>query len=218
LEPATTYYWQVYAVNGFGETESRSGWASFTTAEVKTGAHLSSPAQDGWMLEASEFGNIGKAVSKAGKLRVGDDAANRQYRSLLSFNTAGIPDNAFITNVKLSVYRYSTPAPDISASFGNLVADMKKGFFGTSAALVKGDFSAAGERINTAGTFRAAGGNWYELTLNPLYFKYINVKSSTQFRIRFAKDDNNDRKTDIIEFDSGEGAHKPQLVINYTIP
>ena len=59
---------------------------------------------DGTILECSQSSGEGCRIdSNAATLIVGDDSLNRQYRAFLSFNTAGLPDNAVITSVKLKV-------------------------------------------------------------------------------------------------------------------
>ncbi len=61
----------------------------------------SSAAQDGWVLESAAHSEVGGSFSTAGTLRVGYDASNRQYRSILSFNTSALPDDAVIQSVTL---------------------------------------------------------------------------------------------------------------------
>ena len=55
----------------------------------------SSGSQDGWILESSETSNKGGKMNKPAKLLyIGDNKQDKQYISFLSFNTAGLPDNA----------------------------------------------------------------------------------------------------------------------------
>jgi hypothetical protein len=84
-----------------------------------------------------------------------------------------------------------------------------------------GDFNAAGARINTAGRFTSIDNGWYQLTLNPLYFQYINLIGTTQFRLRFEKDDDNDRVADYLSIYSGDDTdvtRRPVLSIQYYVP
>jgi M6 family metalloprotease-like protein len=218
LLPQTAYYWQARAVNNFGTTEANGGaWHSFTTAPIIARSFNSDAAQDGWVLETSENSSRGGLISASGKLLAGDDKANRQYRSLLSFNTAAMPDNAIISRVTVKLYKAGASVPDPFASLGDLVADIRKGSFGTRF-LEAGDFIAAGEPINTAGKFAPAGGNWYQMPLNPAYFKYISLNGWTQFRIRFTLDDNNNKIQNIVQFNSGGDANGPQIFIEYIMP
>ncbi len=218
LTPATTYYWQARAINDFGVTEANYGWSSFSTAPLQTASFFSVASQDGWILETSEFSALGGTAAAAGRLRVGDDARNRQYRSILSFNTAPLPDNARLSRVSLRVYKAASTSPDPFAALGNLIADLKTRYFGSGLALAAADFSAPGERLSSKLQLRDAGGGWYELSLNPLYFPYLNLKGATQFRLAFERDDNNNRKADYVQFDSGGETNKPQLIVEYTLP
>jgi putative multiple sugar transport system substrate-binding protein len=187
---------------------------------IKTSTFKSIAANDGWTLESSEFSNLASTKNNVGTLRVGDDAKNKQYRSLLYFDTASLPNNAVITKTTLQIKKAGETG--ITATLGDLVADMKKGFFGLSP-LELADFNAAGAPINTAGKFSEivdiANPNWYQLTLSPANFKYINLAGVTQFRLRFAKDDNNNKTADFISFYAGDDAtDKPQLIIEYYVP
>jgi hypothetical protein len=175
----------------------------------------STAINDGWVLESNEFSNTAATRSNKGFLRVGDDARNKQYRSILSFDTAKLPDKAVITKATLRVKKAGMTG-DISM-LGDFVADMRKGSFGL-ASLQPGDFKTAASS-NAAGRFRLDG-DWYQLMLNPRYFKYIHLAGATQFRLRFIKDDDNDRKMDFLSLYAGDAAQadQPQLVIEYYVP
>ena len=51
-------------------------------------------------------------------------------------------------------------------------------------------------------------------------FPFINKASTTQFRLRFKKADNNDFGADYVKFYSGDAdaVNAPQLVVEYYIP
>jgi hypothetical protein len=158
--------------------------------------------------------------AKPSKYRLGDDAKNKQYRSLLHFDTAKLPDNAVITRVTQSIKK-SSPTAALPTTLGDLVADMKKGFLGL-APLELGDFNAAGAPINTAGRFTVTtDSNWYRLTLSSVDIKYVKLFGITQFRLRFTKDDDNDKFADLISLYSGDTsteADRPQLIVEYWVP
>jgi hypothetical protein len=184
----------------------------------KSITRYSTAANDGWVLESREFSNVAGSRNNAGNLRVGDDTLNRQYRSLLYFDTSSLPNKAKITKVTLRIEQAGTITGDDISPLGALVADMKKGLFGLTP-LEFMDFNAAADPVNT-GRF-TVGGGWYQLRISPLYFKYINVFGAIQFRLRFTKDDNNDKAADFISFYSGDAAldaDKPQLLIEYSTP
>ena len=69
-----------------------------------TAAFRSVAASDGSLLEAGENSNLGGALDAPGvTFALGDDGLNRQFRSILSFNTASLPDNAVISSVLLKI-------------------------------------------------------------------------------------------------------------------
>ncbi|MCQ3939261.1 MAG: hypothetical protein DPW18_19790, partial [Chloroflexi bacterium] len=59
---------------------------------------------DGWILESSEASGAGGTMNpSAATFNLGDDAANRQYRTILHFDTSALPDNAVITSAVLKI-------------------------------------------------------------------------------------------------------------------
>jgi CSLREA domain-containing protein len=196
----------------------------FTSGEIYTiikGTTFSSIApNDGWVLEKSETSNQGGTKNTNGLLRIGDDAKNRQYRLLLYFDTSSLPNNAIISRVTLKIKQAGIAGANPFTTHGELFADMAKGFFGKSA-LENADFQARGVPRPNVGRFTPVAGelDWYQLVLSPANFQYINLNGVTQFRLRFAKDDDNDKKADFITFYSGDDATSPpQLIVEYTTP
>jgi hypothetical protein len=182
-------------------------------------AFTSTAVEDGWL--AGNPGDprrvVASAMSNSGDLRVGDDAYNRQYRSILSFDSSAIPDNAVITGVTVSIKR-SGATGKMSIAHGNFIADIKKGTFNL-AALEANDLNAEAEPIHYAGIFNAGTDGWYTLTLNPLYFKYVNKAGMTQFRLRFEHPHDNDRLADYLMFFAGDSAtDAPLLIVDYNAP
>ena len=186
---------------------------------------LSDATADGWVLESSETSNAGGTLNNTALvIRLGDDAAKRQYRSILSFNTGpSLPDSAVITQVTLRVRRTGIAgAVDPITLFLGFRADIKKGFFGTAAALEAVDFQAAGNK--TFGPFSPTlSGGWYAMNLTGAK-AYINRLATngglTQIRLRFTQDDNNDAVANFLSLSSGNAAsaNRPQLVITYYVP
>jgi hypothetical protein len=157
-------------------------------------------------------------------LRLGDDAANKQYRSLLSFATgAALPDNAVITKVTLKVKRQGvTGGGDPVTTFQGFKVEIRNGTFGTSA-LQLTDWQAAAQK--TIGPFKPAlVGGWYEFNLTSIR-AYINKLATgsgvTQIRLRFKLDDNNNTVANYLSLFSGNCATvtaRPKLIISYYIP
>jgi hypothetical protein len=182
-------------------------------------------AQDGWVLESAETSNVGGSVnSSLTDFRLGDDATRKQYRAILSFNTASLPDNATITSVLLKVKKETiSGSGNPLAIFHGFLADIKNGFFGSAPALQAADFQAAGN--GTLGPFSPAPlNNVYTINLtNGLAFinKLAIHNSLTQIRLRFKLDDNNDAIANYLRLYSGNAsalANRPQLVITYSVP
>jgi hypothetical protein len=175
---------------------------------------------DGWALESSEYSSRANARNNSGHLLVGDDAKNKQYRSLLYFDTSSLPDNAVVTSVTLKIMQEGITGTDPFTTHGPLFAEMKNGIFGKSP-LENTDFQAVAYPRRSVGNFTSVDGEpgWYELVLQPANLKYINFKGVTQFRIRFTKDDDNDKLADFVSFYSGDDpTNPPQLIIEYTTP
>jgi hypothetical protein len=191
----------------FTRTGTYSGWVL-----------RSMGARDGWVLESTETSNKGGLLNNsAATFQVGDDASDRQYRAILSFNTAVLPDNATILSVVLKIRQQSVTAVNPFTTHKGLRVDLRKPFFGLTANLEKGDFQAPAT-ANQAGLFNptpAAG--WYSATLNGPGRNNINKAGITQFRLRFGRDDDDDHVADFIRFFAGNTAEalRPILIIKY---
>jgi hypothetical protein len=225
LLPNTPYYWQVYySDSGYGTRYANGGtWWSFTTGGPVpvTVTFKSVAANDGWVLESSETSVAGGTLnSTATTCRVGDDAADRQYRSILDFNTGSLPDNAVITGVALRIKSSSVVGTSPFGTHGLLIADVRRGAFNGNLALETADFQAAASK-STAGTFGAVPvSGWYRSDLLASAYSKVNVKGRTQFRLRFGTDDNDDMSADYLAFLCGNAAaaSRPQLIITYYLP
>jgi len=178
----------------------------------------SAAAGDGWVLESAEHSSVGGTKNPAGLLRLGDDAANKQYRSLLSFNTQALPDYAIIRSVTLKIKKAGVVGADPLLTFGPLLADIKQGAFGLGA-LQPGDFQAAASASAVA-HFIPAGAGWYQFSLPAADYPFINLTGLTQFRLRFTKDDNNNHLANYDTFFAGDAlaTDRPLLIIEYTLP
>jgi peptide/nickel transport system substrate-binding protein len=156
--------------------------------------------------------------------QLGDDSRNRQYRTILHFNTSRLPDDATITKVMLQYKQHSITGSNPYASHGRVWADIKKGFFSNNPGLVRSDFAAAAS-LNFAGFFKYTPSSLkykiYRANLKSSAFKYINLAGTTQFRLRFAKDDDNDSTADFIKIFCGNmnvPFNRPVLRVWYYTP
>lgn len=179
---------------------------------------------DGWILESSETSSKGSALnSTATLIYVGDNAQDKQYRSILSFDTSGLPDDAVVLKVRLNLKVQGFEGGNMFTpvkTLGNLLVDIREPYFGANVDLVVNDFQAGGSRgsVGTLDNVMATG--WYTLTLQNVTCQYINLTGQSQFRLRFAKDDNNDTGADYIKIYSGDAptASRPQLIVEYYVP
>jgi hypothetical protein len=102
---------------------------------------------------------------------------------------------------------------------GTAGVDIRTGVFGSSAALEPGDFQAA---LTAAGvavlSAPATDGAWAEGTLSAAGLAALNRSGLTQFRLAFARDDDDDATADFIGFrsaDDADVASRPQLIVVY---
>lgn len=201
----------------FTRTPTKSPTATATSLSM---TFKSSAAQDGWILESSESSTAGGTLnSSGGTFQLGDDASNRQYRAILSFNTAALPDNATIQSAVLKIKYSSFVGTNPFSVLGSLWAQIKKDTFNNNASLELADFNVAPSSATSAGSFSGPVNAWYSATLTSTGRANLNLTGLTQFRLRFATDDNNNHIADMIRFNSGNAsANQPELVITYTIP
>jgi hypothetical protein len=202
---------------GIGDGNFTSG-ETYTVQKISTFKSAATP--DGWVLESSETSGVGGTLNKGGKtLLLGDDEANRQYRAILSFATASLPDDADITKVTLRVRRQGvTGGGNPVTTFGGFMVDIKTGNFGT-AGLQLADFSTKGSKTYGAFKPKADGSGWYTINLTTGK-DFINKVGNTQIRLRFKVDDNNDFVANFLSLHSGNAASasKPQLIVEYYVP
>ena len=202
---------------GYGRVNA---YRAVTVAASSSAVFQSTAGSDGWVLESAETSNKGGAMKANGAgFNLGDDASNRQYRAILSFDTA-LPSGAVISSVTLQIKKAGQGGNSPFTVLGNLVADIKTGYFGTKSSLQLGDFQATPTVKNVLMVPNAKADGWYTGVLNPAYFGYVNIYGSTQFRLRFSKDDNNNRVADYLKYYSGNAAawNRPVLTITYYMP
>jgi ABC-type transport system substrate-binding protein len=187
---------------------------------VLTNTYTSAASYDGWVLESSETSGIGGTINRNGTtLRVGDDSQDRQYRSILSFNTATLPDRIVVLGVELKVQNQGATGTDPFTTHGSLLVDIRKPSFGL-ASLELGDFQAAANKNGVGTIGSSAIDTWHSAILSALSYKYINATGTTQLRLRFSLDDNDNRIADYLSFSSGnaDAVNWPQLIITYFVP
>ncbi len=192
-----------------------------TGATPITKTFSSAGVYDGWILESSELSNTGGTLNApATTFNAGDETRDRQYRSILSFQTGSLPDTAVISSVQLKIRKQGTVGVDPFTTHGPLLAEVRQGAFSVNAALQLVDFAAPASP-GTADVFAPLPLSWYGATLADANLVRINKIGLTQFRVRFTKDDDDDMKADYAKFFSGNAASSanwPTLVVTYYLP
>ncbi|HSG39345.1 MAG TPA: M14 family zinc carboxypeptidase, partial [Thermoanaerobaculia bacterium] len=223
LTNGTAYYYVVTATNGAGEGPNSNEASATPVAAPVTVTLTSAAAQDGWVLESSETSNVGGSISSTAgttsALRVGDATSDRQYKAVVSFDTSSIPDGATIVSATLRLRRGTSSGTSPFTTHGTCWADVQTDGFSGSTTLQTGDFQAVATAVQAASLSNAASnGAWSEGNLNAAGLAAVSKTGTTQLRVYFNLDDNDDNGNDYIGYYSGDNttaANRPQLVVTY---
>ncbi|MES1244764.1 MAG: M14 family zinc carboxypeptidase [Acidobacteriota bacterium] len=222
LTNGTTYYYVATAVNLVGEGPNSNEASATPVAAPVTVTLTSVAAQDGWVLESGETTNVGGSIdassSNTSALRAGDNNQDRQYRTVVSFDTSSIPDGATILSATLRLRRGTVSGTNPFTTHGTCRVDVQTGGFSGSTTLQTGDFQAAATAVQAASLSNAAAnGDWSQGSLSAAGLAAISKTGTTQLRVYFNLDDNDDTGNDYIGYYSGEAtsANRPQLVVTY---
>ena len=222
--------WEAFANFGLGYDASTDGGGTMTATdgfamppECPT-VFTSVASEDGWIRESHSNSNIGGAMSATatnqGAIRAGDSSTDRQYRSIVSFDTSAIADGSKVQSATLRLRRGKIVGQDpFDGSFGPLRVSIRKNGFSGDTALELSDFQAQAH-ANTIGSMSipAADLDWSEGSLSPGGLNTINDTGTTQFRVFFATGDDGDATADYIGFysaDNSDSDRHPQLVVSY---
>jgi hypothetical protein len=214
-----------------------AGNGSFTMGEVYTinplpttilsTSYRSTGSGDGWVLESTEDSNLGGSKnSTASTFILGDDAQDRQFRSILHFPTYYLPDNAVVTQAVLMIKKQNAVGTDPFTSHQNISVDIRNGLFDNFnlfklGSLQPQDFQAPADMYAVGTIQNNPVSDWYWATLESRAFPYISLTGGTQLRLGFQLDDNDDMGNDYIRFYSGDyeaQKDRPHLLIEYYIP
>ncbi len=183
-------------------------------------AFTSEGIYDGTLTECPDAPGTGcKADAASTVLLVGDDASDRQYRGILSFNTSLLPDEAVITSIRIKIRLESHAGMNPFSKRRQLKVEACSSF-GSSVKLQPVDFQTGKDCVD-AGTFtERLEGSWFAADLDPAAFPYINKEGATQFRLQYDMGRSNNGKPDYIKFYSGdlEALNRPILVLRYSAP
>lgn len=181
----------------------------------------SNGSQDGFVKEWTEFSSVGGAAqSTANTFGLGDTALNQQLRGILSFDTTTLPVGAVIVAARIRLKAQTFTGVNPLGTHGFVVFDIASPSFG-GIGLAKTDFEAAAN-LKIAGTLnKTPVGGFYRGALSKTGLTFIGVGSTTQIRLRFQIDDNNNHIQDSIMFYSGNEvniSYRPVLEVVYYIP
>lgn len=178
---------------------------------------------DGRVIESGENTNVGGSAdsndTNANAIRVGDTNQDRQQKGVVSFDTSSIPDGATIQSATVRLRRGSSTGTNPFTTHGSCLADIVTGAFGGSTTLAASDFQAAATATGVATmTNPTVNGALSEGILNATGLGAINKTGTTQLRVYFTLDDNDDTGNDYIGFYSGENGtatNRPVLEVTY---
>jgi hypothetical protein len=182
---------------------------------------VSIASEDGWVRESGENSNVGGDASSNSSgsqaIRMGDDKADQQYKSILSFDTSVIPVGLTIQSALLELTRGGTKGGDPFQTHGDLLVDMTAGTFG-NVDLEPSDFQASATHpLITTIPEQGAIFSTYLVDLTAA-ISAINPNGRTQIRLAFTDDDNDNRIRDYAGFfpsDNVNEARHPRLVVTY---
>jgi Subtilase family/Bacterial pre-peptidase C-terminal domain len=196
-----------------------------TTGEPQpvTETFTSIGGHDGRVIESGENTNVGGTAddndTNANAIRVGDTNQDRQQKGIVSFDTSSIPDGATIQSATVRLRRGSLTGTNPFGTHGSCLADIVTGAFGGSTTLAASDFEAAATATGVASmTNPTVNGALSEGALNAAGLAAINKAGTTQFRVYFTLDDNDDTGNDYLGFYSGENgtaSNRPVLEVTY---
>ena len=184
-------------------------------------------SQDGYITESSQNSGVGGTVNSNGTtFRIGDDSSNRAYRPILSFDTSALPDNASIVEATLGITRVgslvgSIPIGVADFEFGEIFVDLATPSIGTPP-LAASDWQApVTQEVVSKFAWPAyeEGMTLFSQLENPDN-DLVNLQGTTQYRIRYEFDDDNDNSADYSSYASGDywnPAYRPTLTVKYYI-
>ncbi|MBL8103176.1 MAG: hypothetical protein JNM02_11630, partial [Anaerolineales bacterium] len=180
------------------------------TPAILSATFSSDGGDDGWVLESKETSNQGGTKNSSSvTFRIGDNARDYQYRTILQFPTASLPDNAVVTQAILMIQLETTVGVNPFTTHRNIWIDIRKGAFGSFGpfaigALQTSDFQAPAGLYTAGMILNNPVGGWYWASLDAKAYPFINPTGVTQLRLGFQTDDDDDMRDDYLSFFSGD--------------
>lgn len=172
--------------------------------------------------ECSKTSGSGCSVKSSGRvLLVGKGLQDRQYSAFLSFNTAGLPDGAVITSVKLKIKSAGVAGSSPLNNRQNLTVDICRPPNYKTGRTPAIEARVGANCNDNVGIFdKTPNSDWYTVDFLPAALQSINLTGTTQFRLRVDELPNQDASRAYIKFHSGEAAdpNSPVLMVKYNLP
>ena len=215
----TMYYYLVSGVNGNGESGNSAQVSAAPSAA--TTVTYNSASLDGY-IQASSSANTAGGSTSTSSLRAGDRSTKTQYKSIVSFDTSGLPDDATVTSAVLRLKTSGTTGTSPFSVLGTCYLDIKatSGFNG-STALEAADFQAAADATQVATLGNPGSTGTSSATLNSPGLTFISKTGITQMRVYFSTPTNNDNNSNYISWYPGStstASYRPVLEISYIVP
>ncbi|RKY12412.1 MAG: hypothetical protein DRP65_01385 [Planctomycetota bacterium] len=158
--------------------------------------------------------------SDGGALRLGDHAYDKGYRTVVSFDTSFIPDDAVILSARLQLSRGLAYGQDPFEWAGSCLIDVANPYFGPGEDLNAEDWNAPADAVAVASFEADPGMNNPMLSTGFNADGRININKYglTQMRIRFETPISFNGVSDYLGFYSGEYVtddYRPKLIVTY---
>ncbi|HET6636633.1 MAG TPA: PHB depolymerase family esterase, partial [Streptomyces sp.] len=147
-------------------------------------------AHDGYVKAAADGSgaSVGTLESSYG-LAIGRGADGRLNRTVLSFDTSALPDDATVTGAHLTVRRsYGSGDPWNDPAGNRLLVDVRRGCFGGSCTVGPDDWAAAPTAAAAAAVPRLMSGTADSSDFASAGLAAVNPTGTTQVKLRFAQD------------------------------
>lgn len=178
---------------------------------------------DGYVMGANIYTDL--ADDRA--LRIGDNRST-PIRSILSFYTGDLPNDALITGAHIKLWRGILKINDMDTdntsitNLGRLMVDIKRGWFGASINLETDDFAWDNFVVTNIAEVICPEKKNYEtyIALTDAGLDKINKAGRTQFRLGYEVATDNDGLWDYVSFYSGENTDpnkRPMLEVTYVL-
>ncbi len=168
------------------------------------------PDETFWSVGAEDgYTDVLEETASSSGIRIGDNdtgffGLDNEYRGILSFNTAALPDNAEVTGASLYIIRSSENDNPFLHNDREPVLDIKNGYFGDDPALVWTDGTATADAGDIGCFHGLVEENKYavRVDIDEAALVHFNLTGTTQMRMYF---DYADWSPEYVNFFDGDG-------------